>query len=251
MSTDDAAGAAREARAELDRLLAADAPALRADLPAGFSDSAEEYVRLLLEANARLNLTRVVEPRSVASLHLLDSLAALPLLDSFAAHSALDLGSGGGVPGLVLAMARPAIAWTLVDSVRKKADAVRGFVEELGLRNVTVIAERAEVLGRGVLRESFDAVTARACAPLPVLAEYALPLLRPGGALIAWKGAIADPELAAGAAASGVLGGGEVEVLSTGFGALGDRRFVVLRKVDPTPDRYPRRPGEPARRPLA
>ena len=251
MSTDDAAGAARAARAELDRLLETDAPQLRTRLPDGFADAADTYVRLLLEANARTNLTRVTEPDAVARLHLLDSLAALPLLDDLAPATALDLGSGGGVPGLVLALARPDMTWTLVDSVRKKADAMRGFAAELGLANVTVVAERAEILGRGELREGFDLVTARACAPLPVLAEYALPLVRVGGSVLAWKGRIADSELAAGATVAALLGGGQPQVRAAAVAALGDHRLVILRKVAPTPDRYPRRPGEPARRPLA
>jgi 16S rRNA (guanine527-N7)-methyltransferase len=239
---------ARAARAALERRLETDAPALRAELPAGFADAAEAYVRLLLEANARLNLTRVVEPDDVARLHLLDSLAALPLVPR--AGAAVDLGSGGGVPGIVLALARPDVRWTLVDSVGKKADALRGFVAALDLTNVEVLAERAELLGRGPSREAFDLVTARACAALPVLAEYALPLLRIGGTLIAWKGRISPEELAAGATASELLGGDVPEMRATGIAALGDHRFVVIGKRRPTDRRWPRRPGEPARRPL-
>jgi 16S rRNA (guanine527-N7)-methyltransferase len=242
--TDDA----RAARVALERLLETDAPALRAALPSGFADAAEAYVRLLLEANARLNLTRVVEPDAVARLHLLDSLAALPLLPS--AGIAVDLGSGGGVPGIVLALARPSVRWTLVDSVRRKAEALRSFVAALGLANVEVLAERAELLGRGPVRESFDLVTARACAALPVLTEYALPLLRIGGTLLAWKGRISAEELAAGAAASELLGGGAPVVRSAGVPALGDHRFILVEKLRPTPARLPRRPGDPTRRPL-
>lgn len=244
--TDDA----RAARVALERLLEGAAPALGAELPAGFADAAEAYVRLLLEANARLNLTRVVEPDAVARLHLLDALAALPLVPA-SVERACDLGSGGGVPGIVLAIARPDVRWTLVDSVGKKATALRGFVDALGLANVEVLAERAEILGRGPSRESFDLVTARACAALPVLAEYALPLLRVGGRLIAWKGPIASEELAAGAGAARTLGGGAPEVRPTGVDALGDHRFVLIEKLRPTASRWPRRPGEPARRPLA
>ena len=169
----------------LDKLLETDAPALRATLPATFDDAAERYVRLLLDANNRLNLTRIVEPDAVARLHLLDTLSALPLIDALAPRRALDLGSGGGVPGIILALARPEMSWTLVDSVRKKADAMRGFAAELGLANVTVVAERAEVLGRDPAhRERYDLVAARACAALPVLVEYGLPLLRDGGSLL-------------------------------------------------------------------
>ncbi|HET9416302.1 MAG TPA: 16S rRNA (guanine(527)-N(7))-methyltransferase RsmG [Candidatus Limnocylindria bacterium] len=238
---------ARAARLALERLLEADAPHLAPILPPRFADAAEAYVSLLLDANARLNLTRVVEPEAVARLHLLDSLAALPLLDVSEAASAVDLGSGGGVPGVVLALARPDVAWTLVDAVRKKADALRSFADALRLTNVTVVAERAEILGRGAARESHDAATARACAALPVLAEYALPLVRIGGSLLAWKGRIGSEELEAGEAASAVLGGGPTEVRPS---VVAGHSFVLVPKVGPTPERYPRRPGLPARRPL-
>jgi 16S rRNA (guanine527-N7)-methyltransferase len=238
---------ARAARLELERLL----PPNAWDLPTGFADAAERYVALLLDANRRLNLTRVVEPAAVARLHLLDALAALPLVDVIAPRRALDLGSGGGVPGLVLALARPTISWTLVDSVGKKADALRGFAHALGLRNVAVLAERAETLGRDAEhRERHDLVTARACAALPVLVEYGLPLLRVNGSLLAWKGRLTAQELAGGSAAAAELGGSPPDVRPAGLEALGDHRFVLVRKQHPTPSRYPRRPGEPARRPL-
>lgn len=241
---------ARATRVALDRLFETDAPWLAPLVPSGFSDAAEQYVALLLAANARLNLTRIVEPDAVARLHLLDSLVALPLVDEIAPTSALDLGSGGGIPGLVLALARPDVRWTLVDSVGKKADAMLGFVDALRLPNVEVVAERAELLGRGRGRESYDLVGARACAALPVLAEYAVPLVRVGGALLAWKAALVAEELAAGAAVSALLGGGAPAMRPANAPALGDHSFVVIRKLRPTPARYPRRPGVPARLPL-
>ena len=162
---------ARAARRAFERLVA-DADSV-APLSPDVLDRLEAYVGLLLEANARLNLTRVVEPDEVARLHLLDAISALPIVDRLAPQRAIDLGSGGGVPGLVLALARPSVQWTLVDSVRKKADALRSFADALSASSVRVVAERAEVLGRdAAFRESFDMVTARACAALPVLAEY-------------------------------------------------------------------------------
>lgn len=252
--TDASAGVlpeARAARAAFERLLATDAPALAERLPAGYADGAERFVAMLLDANTRLNLTRVSEPHAVARLHLLDAVAALPLVDEVGPSRALDLGSGGGIPGVPLALARPAVRWTLADSVRKKVEAVRGIVGALGLSSVEVVAERAEVLGRHPdHREAYDLVVARACAALPVLAEYALPLLRVGGTLLAWKGRITDDELRAGAAAAAMLGGGPALVEPAGVAGLGDHRFVVVRKERSTPDRYPRRPGEPGRRPL-
>jgi len=218
-----------------------------------FFDVLERYVALLLEANARVNLTRLTEPDAIARLHLLDALAALPLIDALGPSRAVDRGSGGGVPGLALAIARPGIAWTLVDSVGKKAAILRAFADRLSLENVSVLAERAEALGRDAAhRERYDVVTARACAPLPVLAELALPLLEPGGQLLAWKGPLTedDPEVRAGNGVSTLLGGGELHLLDAGDAALGGHRFVTIDKLTATPPRFPRRPGEPARRPL-
>jgi 16S rRNA (guanine527-N7)-methyltransferase len=246
--TDSLEADARAARLELERILGH----RPIQLPPGFADAVERFVALLLAANRRINLTRVTEPAAVARLHLLDALAALPAIDDLERGGrSLDLGTGGGVPGLVLALARPAQRWVLVDSVRKKADVLRDFVATLGIDNVEVIAERAEVLGHDPEhRESHDLVTARACATLPVLVEYALPLLSVGGALVAWKGPISADELHAGRAAAAACGGGAPAVLPPGFDELGEHRFVVIAKSKPTPQRYPRRPGEPGRHPL-
>jgi 16S rRNA (guanine527-N7)-methyltransferase len=238
--------------AALDLLLA-DAPDLARRLPPGWSDGAGRYVALLLDANQRINLTRVVEPAAVARDHLLDALVALPQLEISGAGRVIDLGSGGGVPAIPLALARPDVAWTLVDSVGKKAEALRGFVHELGLGNVTVLAHRLEALGRDPgHRAGHDLATARACAPLPELLELALPLLRVGGALLAWKGPITpgDAELRSGAGAAALLGGAAPEVRATRVAALGARTLVLVAKERPTGDRYPRRAGVPARRPL-
>jgi 16S rRNA (guanine527-N7)-methyltransferase len=247
--TDGAAPAAQAARQHLERLLSsAPLPAL----PPGFADAAQHYVELLLDANQRLNLTRVVEPEAVARLHLLDALAALPMVDELAPASAVDLGSGGGVPGIPLALARPDVRWLLVDSVMKKVGAMRAFVEALELPNVGVVADRAEALGRSPAhRERHDLVAARACAALPVLAELALPLLHDGGTLLAWKGPLteADEEVRRGGVAAAQLGGGRLEIRPS-LSALGGHTFVVIVKERATPARFPRRPGEPGRRPL-
>ncbi|HEY7331745.1 MAG TPA: 16S rRNA (guanine(527)-N(7))-methyltransferase RsmG [Candidatus Limnocylindria bacterium] len=244
--------AARAARQELERLLR-DAPQLAAGVPGPSLDGVERYVALLLDANRRVNLTRVVAPMEVARLHLLDALAALPLLDAAAPDRVVDLGSGGGVPAIPLALARPDVEWVMVDSVRKKSAILASFAAALGLGNVTVVAERAEVLGRDPgHRERYALVTARACAPLPVLAELALPLARVGGRLVAWKGPLGDDdeELRRGRAAVGQVGGARPIVAPAGVAALGGHTFVVVEKVGPTPARFPRRPGEPSRRPL-
>ena len=251
MSHPEARATAAAACAELDRLLETDAPAMRASLPAGFADVIERYLVLLLEANATRNLTRIVDPEPIARLHLLDALSALPVIDGLEAVRAADLGSGGGVPGIVLAIARPAVSWTLIDSVRRKADALRSFADALDLPNVAVVAERAEDLGRNPAhRERYDLVTARACAALPVLLEYALPLLAIGGSLVAWKGMLSDDEVRTGRSAAAQVGGDEPVVARTGIRSLGEHRFVTVRKVKATGARFPRRPGDPSRRPL-
>lgn len=248
MSTDTA----RAALEALEPLLGA-APDLASRLPAGWTDAAARYVALLLAANARVNLTRVVEPEAIARDHLLDALAALPLLDEARPLSVIDLGSGGGVPAIPLALARPDIRWTLVDSVGKKAVLLREFVEALALRNVEVVSARLELVGRMPdRREQHDLATARACAPLPVLAELAMPLLARGGRLVAWKGPLSpdDPEVRDGEAALRLVGAGPLEIRPTGLAPLGQRTLVVAFKLRPIPAAYPRRPGEPKRHPL-
>lgn len=246
MSTD----AARAALTALAPLLER-APDLR--LPPGWADDAARYVALLLEGNARANLTRVVGPDAIARDHLLDALVALPLLDAAGPESVVDLGSGGGVPAIPLALARPETRWTLVESVGKKAALLREFAAALDLSTVTVVAARLEELGRRAgHRERYDLATARACAALPVLAELALPLVRVGGSLLAWKGPLraADEEVHAGRTAIGEVGGGRLEIHDTGSAELGGRTLLVVPKVRPTPSAFPRRPGEPKRRPL-
>lgn len=250
--TDGAAATARQASDALEGLLAG-APAIAALLPPGYLAAVERYVALLLGANERLNLTRVIEPEAIARTHLLDALAALPLLDAWAPDRVIDLGSGGGVPAIPLALARPGVGWTLVDSVGKKADALRGMVAALGLRDVTVLADRAEALGRDPRhRERYAAATARACAALPVLAELSIPLVRIGGHLLAWKGPLReqDEEVQQGGRALGKVGAGALAIVASGLDALGGHRFVIATKERPTPAGFPRRPGEAGRRPL-
>lgn len=243
---------AAETRRALEDLLA-DLPDIAGSLPPRFMDRAQRFVGLLLAANRRVNLTRVTAPGAIARLHLLDSLAALPQVDALAPSDAIDLGSGGGLPALPLAMARPEMRWTLVDSVGKKTTILAELAAELDLRNVSVIADRVEALGHSAEhRERYPLVTARACAALPVLAELALPLLAIRGWLLAWKGPLteADEEVRRGQNAASQLGGGRVEIVDPGAPALGGHRFVIVPKERATEARFPRRPGEPGRRPL-
>lgn len=177
-------------------------------------------------------------------------LDALPLLAHLPAHGLIvDLGSGAGTPGIPLAVARPAIRVVLVEASRKKAGFLEVVSRELGLTNVDVLHARAEGLGRmPEHRGRYDGVTARALADLPVLAEYALPLLRLGGVAVLPKGSGAKDEVARAEAALTLLGGrATVHASPSPPGS----QIIVLRKTGPTPASYPRRPGVPPRRPLS
>lgn len=205
----------------------------------------------LLDALAEPEAPTSVHERARArDVHIADSLSALEVPGVREARRISDLGSGAGLPGLVLAIALPDAQVTLVESAGKKCAWMEATAERLGLANVHVVCARAEEWeeGRGVC----DVVTARALGALPVLCEYAAPLLREGGALVAWKGAVDEVEEADGLAAAEALGLERVAVLAVEPYAGSERRTLhVFRKVAPTPERYPRRPGMAAKRPLS
>lgn len=208
---------------------------------------------LLLElvAAAPLNLTSVRSAEDMRRKHLVDSLSCLPVARLGGGEWCVDLGSGGGFPGLPVAIACPWVRMDLVEATGKKVAFLEGAVARLGLANVLVRHDRAEALGRrDGWRDRVDCVLARAVAPLPVLMEYALPLCRAGGRLVALKGIKADEEMAMAQRAANLLGGtfGEQRRLELPGG--GRRVVVRVDKTGPTPGRYPRAPGVPARRPL-
>ena len=191
--------------------------------------------------------TSVHDRREVENVHIADSLVGLEVPAVKEAARIVDLGSGAGPPGLVLAIARPEAEVVLVESVGKKCAWLERTVSALGLENVRVVCARAEELEE----EPFDVVTARALASLPVLCEYAAPLLREGGSLVAWKGAVDAREDADGLHAAQVLGLEREEVRAVEPYPGSQRRTLhVFRKVSPTPEGYPRRPGMAAKRPL-
>ena len=196
--------------------------------------------------------TTVSDPAAAADVHVADSLSGLEVPELAAAGSIADLGAGAGFPGLVLALALPDARVDLIESQRRKCDVIGRLAAAAGAGNARVVCERAEDWAAGEGREAYDAVTARALAALPVLVEYAAPLLRQGGVLVAWKGARDAGEEAAGAAAAEMVGLQGVRVLPvTPYPASRDRHLHVYSKVSPTPSRYPRRAGMAAKRPIA
>ena len=202
--------------------------------------------------NAPLNLIGPAETGERISRHLLDSMAGLCVHSFAPGERVLDLGSGGGLPGISLAITCPQSQFILMDSIEKKTDFLRKTAGALGLSHIEVLNRRAEEAGQDSgLRERMDTVTVRAVAPLRVLCEYALPLLRVGGTLIAYKGPKAAEELTEARAAIDLLGGEEtrIEKIDIPFSDRIDH-MIILQKSEHTPRKYPRRVGKPAKNPL-
>jgi 16S rRNA (guanine527-N7)-methyltransferase len=204
---------------------------------------------LALQAADPTASTTVRDPAEAVDRHVADSLVALELPVVRAARRVADLGSGAGWPGLALAAALPAARVSLVESAARHCRYLEKAVAAGGLPNAYVVHARAEEWPAGI--GVHDLVTARALAALPVVCEYAAPLLARGGALVAWKGLVERSEATAGAAAAVELGLEAVEVRTVRPYATAERRTLhVFRKVAPTPTRFPRRPGMAVKRPL-
>ena len=185
---------------------------------------------------------------NAVDVHLADSLSALALPEIRDAVGIADLGSGGGFPGLVLAIMLPEVPVTLVESEGRKADWLSRAAADFP--NVRVVADRSESLAREE-RGTQPLVTARALGPLPVVLELAAPLLTEGGSLVAWRGrrdTVSDPAAIAAGATLGLIPTGDVDAYSISGVS---RYFSVWKKVGETPDRFPRRPGMAAKRPLS
>ncbi|HEX5782315.1 MAG TPA: 16S rRNA (guanine(527)-N(7))-methyltransferase RsmG [Solirubrobacteraceae bacterium] len=218
----------------------------------GLPENAAAPLRALLELQAAdpIASTTVRDPALAVDRHVADSLSALELEAVRGAGRIADIGSGAGWPGLALAVALPGARVALVESAVRHCRYLSRAVEAAGLANVSVVHARAEEWRDGFGAQ--DLVTARAVAALPVLCEYAAPLLAVGGMLVAWKGAVAPDELADGLAAAEILGLEALEVLRVvPYVGARDHSLHVFRKIAPTPERFPRRAGMAVKRPLS
>ena len=216
--------------------------------PAGAEPALEALLDMLAEPRAPVSASSVRRAREV---HIADSLSGLELEPLLSAERVADLGSGAGLPGLVLAACRPGSRFDLIESTSRKCEFLHRAIERMGLANATVVCERSEAWAGGEGREAYDAVTARAVGGLPTLAELASPLLRDGGALAAWKGARSKAEEAELARAARRLAVEPVEVRPVEpYPGSRDRHIHLLRKNGPTPNGLPRRPGMAAKRPF-
>ena len=201
------------------------------------------YADMLAEKNAVMNLTAITDPAEVAEKHFLDSCLPLRLFDIPEGASLVDVGAGAGFPSLPIAILRPDINPTLIDSLNKRVLFLKDVSAALGI-SAECLHLRAEDAGQGNLRETFDIATARAVSRLSVLCEYCLPLVRVGGAFLALKGGDCEEEIRSAYTAIKTLGGKTESVFDYAL-PNGDRRtLVVIRKVSPTPKTYPRPQGK-------
>jgi len=207
----------------------------------------DAFLTMLLKRNEDFNLTAIREVSQAWERHILDSLTLLGPLASADARTVADVGSGGGLPGIPLAICMPETTFTLIEATGKKANFLREVIAALNITNAIVVQERAETLGQDhhEFREKFDAVIARAVGPMRVLLELTVPLVRVGGVVLAVKGQKAEAELAEAKPALHKLHSSHVQTIPTPTG-----RIVVVEKQRTTPRLYPRNPGEPKRRPL-
>ncbi|MDE7262658.1 MAG: 16S rRNA (guanine(527)-N(7))-methyltransferase RsmG [Oscillospiraceae bacterium] len=198
----------------------------------------EQFAALMLERNRVMNLTAITEPRDVAALHLLDSLALIQTA-GLTTEKVVDVGAGAGFPGMPLAIVMPSLHLTLLDSLGKRVDFLKETCEALGLENTECVQARAEEFDH---RESFDAAVSRAVAALPVLCELCLPLVKPGGQMLAMKSSHTGEEIDQAKPAIRTLGG-QLEWVKDYTIPTTDvvHRVVCIRKISPTPKKYPRR----------
>ncbi|CAB4869541.1 MAG: 16S rRNA (guanine(527)-N(7))-methyltransferase RsmG [Actinobacteria bacterium] len=212
-------------------------------------ENLDQFRSILLSLAGEHAPTAVTDALEGINVHIADSLTALGLEDVKNAKTIADLGSGCGIPGLVLASALPESRVIAVDAQKRRCEFISNAAEAAGLKNVETVWSRAEEwdAGHGIC----DLVTARAMASLPVLVEYSSSLLREGGLMVAWKGKLEGDEKAQGAVAAELTGMSEPEVIQVEPWRGGGRRKLVLsRKIAPTPDRFPRRAGIAVKRPL-
>lgn len=206
------------------------------------------YARMLVEWNEKMNLTGITDPRGIALKHFLDSIIPLKMMGLPKASSLIDVGTGAGFPGLPMKIYHPDLKLTLLDSLNKRVNFLSAVCEETGI-SAKCVHERAEEGGRKPeFREKYDIAAARAVAAMPVLTEYCLPYVKVGGIFCALKGPNEDHK--AGEKAVKTLGG-EISDVKEYSLPDGDRRtLIIVKKVAPTPEKYPRNGGQISKKPI-
>ncbi len=197
------------------------------------------YSEMLREWNQKINLTAITDDDGITVKHFLDSLLPLKYVD-ISGGSLADIGTGAGFPGLPIKLAHPEVRLTLIDSLKKRINFLSAVCGELGV-GADCVHGRAEELGRKELRDSFDTVVSRAVANMTALSEYCMPFVKPGGRFVALKSEGADAEIDAARPIIGSLGGRIAEIVKAPLPESDIvRKIVVIEKIKPTPDAFPR-----------
>lgn len=214
-------------------------------------DQLQRFYEQVITTNEHMNLTGITEPEEFALKHVVDSLSCYDPKYFTNGASVIDLGTGAGFPGVPLGIYDASLQITLFDSLQKRLRFLDGVIEDLGLQGCSTLHGRAEDLAHQEYRESFDLLTSRAVARLSILLEWGLPYVKVGGYMVALKGSIVQEELEESKCALSILGGEIVEVKEVTLPTLDDKRAIVyIKKVKPTPKKYPRKPKEIKTKPL-
>lgn len=206
----------------------------------------------ILAWNEKVNLTNITDPAEFRVKHNADSLMCVDFPEFMEAGTVIDVGTGGGFPGIPLAVYSPQKHFTLLDSLNKRLKIIDELAGELGIDNITLVHSRAEDAAKTKEhREKYDLCVSRAVSNLATLAEYCLPFIKVGGHLLAYKGPGAEEEAKEAAKALKTLGGSLVDIRETAMEEYGlDHRILVIKKVKNTPKAYPRKAGTPLKEPL-
>lgn len=211
-------------------------------------DRFDKYAELLVEWNGKMNLTAITEPEEIEVKHFLDCLMLPKYFNLDYIQTVIDVGAGAGFPSMPLLIYKPDLCLTMMDAINKRLTFLDTAVHALGLE-AQLIHERAEVAGQDKnYREMFDLATARAVAPMNVLAEYCLPFVKVGGYFVALKGSNDDTEEAKNAIAT--LGGEVVDNISYKLNGTEPRSIVVIKKISQTPTQFPRKSKKISTKPL-
>ena len=211
----------------------------------------EGYMEQILEWNNKVNITNIVDPNDFIEKHYIDSLV-IGDIDIFKnSIDIIDVGTGGGFPGVPLAVSYPDKNFTLLDSLNKRLKIIDQVTESLNINNVKTCHGRAEELGqKKEYREQFDLCVSRAVANLTSLAELCIPFVKVGGYFIAYKGPGVYEELESAEKAIKILGGEVVEIKNASYGEDDEHKLLIIKKIKNTQKKYPRKPGEPVRNPI-
>ena len=211
----------------------------------------EDFADQMFESNQKYNLSGIKEPDDIRRKLFLDSISCVPVIKNLKKDKVIDIGTGAGFPGMIIKILNLDMHISLVDSVGKKIIFLEQVTENLGLKNVTAINDRAEILGQDHQhRERYDLVLARALAKMPAMLEYLLPLTTFGGYVIAQRGSDTKQEIQDSNLIIERLGGEIEEVIPVEIPGMTERYILKIKKVNPTPKKFPRRVGVPKKKPL-